>query len=396
MPFPEDLLTCHVFGTFYDSTGVPDEGIITLTQTPPALVVGDPSYAIDQRPIELELDAAGVVARDITATDNSGVGPTGWTYRVDYALRSRSQTLYTFAPAGTNVDLVKIAGTEPVDLTATRVLTVGGVHPGPDGDVPVESIPGSPGPPGRGVTGATIVSGHLIVSYSDSTQQDVGQVVGANGTNGTNGADGADGADGNDGAPGRGITGTSIVGGHLIVSYSDSTQQDVGQVVGANGADGARIRVVSAYIKTGDVTFPDSGGGWKYPGDSGGLASGFEIQIPATVGDYIDIDADAMINGNTTAYVDFAIKMGTGPFTYPWHASSGGNTPAAEGMPGWYQAGFRTRSAARGLYVDSSHISAGGVVRFVLANKSAGSGTLFASNSYPFWWRVRNLGPVPA
>ncbi|NUR80776.1 MAG: collagen-like protein [Dermatophilaceae bacterium] len=226
--------------------------------------------------------------------------------------------------------------------------------------------------------------------------------TGATGPQGPAGPTGPAGADGEDGAPGApGATGPQGPAGPAGADGATGAQGPAGATgaqgpAGPEGPGGARIRVVSAYIKTGDITFPDSGGGWKYPGDSGGLASAFEIQIPAAIGDYIDIDSDAMINGNTSAYVDFAIKMGTGPFTYPWHASSGTTTPAVEGMPGWYQAGYRTRSAARGLYVDASHISAGGVVRFVLANKSAGSGTIFASSNYPFWWRLRNLGPVPA
>jgi hypothetical protein len=209
MTFP-GLSTCHVTGRFFDATGVADVGTITLTQTPPALLVGSPSYAVDQAPIVLYSLAAAdgtpiTIDEDILATDNAGVGPTGWTYRVDYALATRSQTLYTFAPAGGTIDLAAIAGTEPVDSTLTRVLTIGGVHPGPNGDIPVSDLPGIPGeqgPPGapgapgtNGTNGTNGAPGAPGAPGADGEQ-------GPPGTNGTNGAPGADGAPGAPGTAG--------------------------------------------------------------------------------------------------------------------------------------------------------------------------------------------------
>lgn len=203
MTFP-GLSTCHVTGKFFDATGVADVGTITLTQTPPALLVGSPSYAVDQAPIVLYslADADGApltIAADVLATDNAGVGPTGWTYRVDYALSTRAQTLYTFAPAGGTIDLAAIAGTEPVDSTLTRVLTIGGVHPGPNGDIPVSDLPGIPGaqgPPGpTGATGATGAQGPAGATGPQG-------VAGATGATGATGAAGAQGPAGTNGAPG--------------------------------------------------------------------------------------------------------------------------------------------------------------------------------------------------
>ena len=210
MTFP-GLSTCHVTGKFFDATGVADVGTITLTQTPPALLVGSPSYAVDQAPIVLYSLAATdgtplTISDDILATDNAGVGPTGWTYRVDYALATRSQTLYTFAPAGGTIDLAAIAGTEPVDSTLTRVLTIGGVHPGPNGDIPVSDLPGIPGaqgPPGpAGPTGATGATGPQGTTGAQGVTGATGATgaAGAQGPAGTNGAPGADGAPGAAGA----------------------------------------------------------------------------------------------------------------------------------------------------------------------------------------------------
>ncbi len=81
---------------------------------------------------------------------------------------------------------------------------------------------GGSGADGRGITGIVVnSSGHLIVTYTDSTTEDAGLVRGTNGTNG------------------RGVTSFVIDGSeHLIVTYTDATTADLGQVVGPAGADG--------------------------------------------------------------------------------------------------------------------------------------------------------------
>lgn len=53
---------------------------------------------------------------------------------------------------------------------------------------------GSAGTGSKSITDCTInADGHLIITYSDSTTQDCGKVVGANGVNGIDGKDGASG-----------------------------------------------------------------------------------------------------------------------------------------------------------------------------------------------------------
>lgn len=84
--------------------------------------------------------------------------------------------------------------------------------------------PALPGPPGRGITGTALRGGHLIVSYSDGTDADVGQVAGQPGAAGV---------------PGVSLTSALIVAGHLVLSYSDGHTSDAGQVVGPVGATGA-------------------------------------------------------------------------------------------------------------------------------------------------------------
>lgn len=99
---------------------------------------------------------------------------------------------------------------------------------GADGADGAAGADGATGAAGRGITAASINgSGHLLLNYSDLTQDDLGLVVGATG------AAGADGATGSTGAAGRGITSVAINGSsHLIITYSDATTEDAGLIAG--------------------------------------------------------------------------------------------------------------------------------------------------------------------
>lgn len=142
---------------------------------------------------------------------------------------------------------------------ATQVRSLGGTptvlpspvsgSPGPQG---VAGPAGAPGSAGRGITSTSLTGGHLIVAYTDGTSTDVGTVAGPAGATGASGA------------AGRSITSTSLTNGHLVVAYSDSTSSDVGAVVGkdgANGQDGKAGRgVTSVTINTDShliVTYTD-------------------------------------------------------------------------------------------------------------------------------------------
>lgn len=129
-------------------------------------------------------------------------------------------------------------------LLADQVTRLGGV-PVVQPPTAQQGPPGDRGPAGRGIAGTAIVDGHLLVAFDDGTSRDVGQVVGQPGTNG---------------AAGRGVVGTTIAGGRLVVSYSDSTTEDVGQVVGTDGDDGAPGRGVTSVASVDGrlvVTFTD-------------------------------------------------------------------------------------------------------------------------------------------
>jgi hypothetical protein len=95
---------------------------------------------------------------------------------------------------------------------------------------------GTNGVNGRGITNTYVTNGHMFVTYTDNSTMDLGIVVGKDGTNGK------DGAKGSDGTNGRGIVSSALGGSSgtdLIITYTDGTTNDVGNVVGSNGKDGA-------------------------------------------------------------------------------------------------------------------------------------------------------------
>ena len=90
------------------------------------------------------------------------------------------------------------------------------------------------GTDGRGIQGTDIVDGRLVIYYTDGTRDDKGRVVGQAGAAG---------------GAGRGIVASTINDGRLVLAYTDGAREDIGQVVGAQGdagEDGATGRGIAA------------------------------------------------------------------------------------------------------------------------------------------------------
>lgn len=139
-----------------------------------------------------------------------------------------------------------------------------------------------------------------------------------------------------------------------------------------------------AYIKTGNVTLPNTAAAWL-------PLAGFELQMPAVVGDYVDISTEFFMLPNTGSFLDIAVIVGT---TLVRYMSSGTGTPAVEGLPGYYpDLAFRTNASSMGFTVTAPDLD-GANVRWVMVSNSNGLGTLFASTNGPFYWRSLNMGAV--
>jgi hypothetical protein len=95
----------------------------------------------------------------------------------------------------------------------------------------------------------------------------------------------------------------------------------------------------------------------------------------------------------TSAFIDVAIAVGSSIVRY---FATGNATPAIEGAPGWYpNNNWLTQSAPQGRTITADDLSAGSV-RFVVVSRAtgAGSGKLYASSDFPFYWQAINYGPV--
>ena len=173
------------------------------------------------------------------------------------ALKANSADLATVATSGDYTDLtnrptIALSGSDlSYDGTTLDLSGVGAV--GPQGNI------GPTGATGNGITNATVSSGDLILTYSNTSVQNLGDITGPTGATGPQGpqgttgpagatgpqgatgpagADGSDGADGSNGTDGVGVTNVNLVGGNLMFTYSNVSTQDVGNIQGPTGAQG--------------------------------------------------------------------------------------------------------------------------------------------------------------
>lgn len=151
------------------------------------------------------------------------------------------------------------------------------------------------------------------------------------------------------------------------------------------GTKAVKPAVRSAIIANGsDLTLPNTGSAWQ-------ALSGLEIDLPANIGDYVELEFNAMRNSNANAFLDVAVIVGSSLVRY---GANNTNSPAVEGNPAFYtQSSFIGHAGVFDFSVTADDLD-GGNVRFVMACKASGSGTLFDSTNYPFRWRAFNHGPV--
>lgn len=156
-----------------------------------------------------------------------------------------------------------------------------------------------------------------------------------------------------------------------------------------SGVGAARqITVRSAYITTGNILLPNTGGLWA-------AVSGLELDLPAVAGDYVELTLSCMYQPSAATFIDPAVIKGA---TLARYASSGGPAPSTvnEGDPTLYNGPgtYRTSGTHFGFQVTSGDLDAGNV-RFVIAALSANTGgAVYASTDYPFRWTAKNYGPV--
>ena len=100
---------------------------------------------------------------------------------------------------------------------------------------------GADGAEGRGVAGARLESGSLVLRYTDGSEENVGRVMGEKGEPGSPGPvgpQGERGAEGGQGPEGIGIAELRQVNGDLIIRTTDGLERNAGRVLGERGEPG--------------------------------------------------------------------------------------------------------------------------------------------------------------
>jgi len=162
------------------------------------------------------------------------------------ALKANSADLHAVATSGdfndlTNVPVISLAGSD-LTFDGTTVDLSGVGAQGPQGNI------GPTGATGNGITNATVNSGELILTYSNTSVQNLGDVTGPQGNVGPQGPQGnvgpqgpqgIQGPQGNAGVDAVSISSVQLVGNNLTVSFSNTSTTDVGNIQGPQGTTGA-------------------------------------------------------------------------------------------------------------------------------------------------------------
>ena len=202
----------------------------------------------------------------------------------------------------TNVPVISLSGSD-LSFDGTTLDLSGVGAQGPQGNV------GPQGATGVGITNATISGNVLQLSYSNSTVQNVGSVVGpagptgATGSQGPQGDTGATGRQGNvgpQGTAGVGVTSVSIVSNNLVFNYSNTSTQDLGNIRGPVGPQGIQ-----------GATGPQ--------GDTGPQGAQGNVGIQGPAGNVLVTTANSAPSGASEGQMWYATDDG---HTYIYHNSN--------------------------------------------------------------------------
>ena len=129
MSLPGGLTGITVTGTFVDGAGNPLGG--TVTFWPSAEVVdATGEVIIGMTPITAVVSGTtGTFSQLLAATDNAGLLPEGWTYKIQVGVAGAQQTFNAYIPSsyGSTVDLSVLGPVQPLpSLTGPFVVSVNG------------------------------------------------------------------------------------------------------------------------------------------------------------------------------------------------------------------------------------------------------------------------------
>lgn len=346
---------------------------ITLTPTARLVYDADSDYAFIRENVELHPDSDGFATASVIPTNDAGVTPSGWAYRVRFPRRWGVPSKNIFVPSGQTVDIFAATGVVPaVPAQVQYVQTVNGIAPDETGDVTIGDI-------GGGDDYLTQVEAdglYAPISHTHSQSQVVGLSAALTSLGGS-------------------VTAAQASADTAQATAEDAQSEAVSAAAAAQDvADDldaailtipARLKVRQAYITDGPSVLPDTSSAWQ-------PLAGFTLAVPAVAGDYLSVDVVAMRNYHSGTYLDTALVVSGVPVRY---LSTGAATPAVQGDPTWYaETGIGVRGGSRGVLVTSGDLQSGNAIFAVMLNNNAEAGILYASEAYPFYWRVINYGPV--
>ena len=177
--------------------------------------------------------------------------------------------LATVASSGLFADL----GSRPVITLSNSVLQYDGTSVNL-ANIGAQGNTGATGATGVGVTNASVNgAGNLIITLSNASTINAGNVTGPQGAAGSNGTNGTDGIS---------ITGTSLSGSNLIINFSNSSTVDAGNIRGPVGPTGPSGGGMSNIVED---TTPQLGGTLDANGNS--IDMGTNVLTDDNLGQFI-------------------------------------------------------------------------------------------------------------
>jgi hypothetical protein len=381
------LSTVTVTGSWVTAANTPASGNVTIT---PVTAAAGGGFIVAGARVTVPL-AAGAISKAVVSNTEA----TTLQYLVTERIDGAPVTTYVVTPTGPTLDLSTAprgtGSVVPIYVLASVIGQPNGVASlGADGKVPASQLSAA----GGAIPASTVTTkGDLLAATGSATVVRLG--VGSDGQILTA-----------DSASTPGVKWAAAPVGSVTATDSTITVSGTATAptIGVNAIPESKVTglpadlagkatklvVRQAWITSGDINpLPNTASAWQ-------ALAGFELAIPAVAGDYVELSVNAMRKDATSnSWLDQGVFVGSSPGSIVRYLSTGGNTPGFEGDPGWYVpgSGIIGRGAPRGFTVTNGDLD-GGNVRFVIAVKSNGTGILYASSNYPFYWQAKNYGPV--
>jgi hypothetical protein len=144
VPWPNDVVTRTVVGTYLTGLGTPAKGRVTFTPT--SRVVDADDAVVIEDTLTAVLNTLGAFEIDLPTTDNALLSPEGWAYDVSVRLYGvKPQHFYAFLPYGDGSDVdirtdISLVGTGTPTVSSSTGAT-GPIGPRGPGVIIGEGLP---------------------------------------------------------------------------------------------------------------------------------------------------------------------------------------------------------------------------------------------------------------